>query len=300
MNGRALDQLRRERPRDTRLCITIAALALLAIYAWASGDIGLVDFDGARRAANLRRFLEVDIAPYPLRGTDHGFGDTLQWALGILRERGFEGALRTMAMTTVAIALAASIGFALAQCAARNSVAGRPYGDALGVDGRAWKLARALVSGAFVFLRAIPEYIWAFLLLAMYGPGAWPLVLALAIHNAGILGRLGAESIENLPPRPLAALRGLGGGRAQIAALGATPLLLNRYLLYVFYRFETCVREATVLGMLGVASLGYWIEDARTKQYYDEMVLLVGSGALLVLAVDLLSALVRGRLRRAG
>ena len=60
---------------------------------------------------------------------------------------------------------------------------------------------------------------------------------------------------------------------------------------------ETCVREATVLGMLGVVSLGYWIQDARAKQYYDEMILLVAVGAAIVLVADLASALARRYVR---
>ena len=71
-----------------------------------------------------------------------------------------------------------------------------------------------------------------------------------------------------------------------------------RGLLLFFYRFETCVREATVLGMLGVVSLGYWIQDARAKQYYDEVLVLVLFGAALVLAADLTSAVARYSIRR--
>jgi len=77
------------------------------------------------------------------------------------------------------------------------------------------------------------------------------------------------------------------------------PLALPRFLLYFFYRFETCVREATVLGMLGVVSLGYWIQEARARQTYDELLLFVGLGALLVLAADAVSIAARGWLRRA-
>ena len=55
---------------------------------------------------------------------------------------------------------------------------------------------------------------------------------------------------------------------------------------------------ATVLGMLGVVSLGYWIQDARSKHYYDEMLFFVALGALIVLAGDLVSALSRAALRR--
>jgi len=53
-----------------------------------------------------------------------------------------------------------------------------------------------------------------------------------------------------------------------------------------------------VLGMLEIVSLGYWIQDARAKQYYDEMLLLVAVGACIVLAADLASALARRFLRR--
>ena len=59
------------------------------------------------------------------------------------------------------------------------------------------------------------------------------------------------------------------------------------------------MREATVLGMLGVVSLGYWIQDARARQFYDQMILFVMLGAVIVLVADLFSALVRSKLRRA-
>jgi len=267
------------------------------VYAWTCGDIHVDDLDLARRAQNLERFVHDDLAPYSLRGQEHTWTDVGAWAWNIAVSRGLEGALQTLAMATVAITLSAIVAFLLLWCAARTSATSHPYGDGRGSESMAWRVLRLSTTALFVYLRAIPEYIWAFLLVAMLGPSAWPLILALAIHNSGILGRLGAETVENLPPRPLLALRSLGATRTHIALFAATPGFLSRFLLYVFYRYETCVREATVLGMLGIASLGYWIEDVRTKRYYDEMVLLVAMGALLVLCVDLLSAWVRRRLR---
>ena len=59
------------------------------------------------------------------------------------------------------------------------------------------------------------------------------------------------------------------------------------------------MREATVLGMLGMGSLGFWIVDARARTRYDEMLFYVLAGALLVLAGDLVSAAVRRAVRRA-
>ncbi len=74
-----------------------------------------------------------------------------------------------------------------------------------------------------IFARAIPEYIWAFLFLAVLGPIAWPLVLALAVHNTGILGRLGAEVVENTESPPLTALRALGATRSQMVFSALFP-----------------------------------------------------------------------------
>jgi phosphonate transport system permease protein len=297
---RTLDDLRRDKPRDVGVRATIAFLVALVVYAWTCGDLAFSDFDLERRMANLERFVHVELAPFPLREGDHGLGAHLAWARDLALRHGLEGAWRTLCLATAAIVLAAVLAWVLSWFAASTMASARPFQDAFGRGGQLWWLLRTPARFGFVFLRAIPEYVWAFLLLATLGPGAWPVVLALAIHNAGILGRLTAETLENLPPRPLQAARGLGASRIQLALLVATPASFSRFLLYVFYRFETCVREATVLGMLGVVSLGYWIEDARTKQYYDEMAFYLLFGGALVLVVDLLSALARRIVRRQG
>lgn len=298
-------ELHRTRPRSRLLRVSLVLLAALVVWAWSSGDFDWSDLFSARRLENVRRFFAVEITPFPLR--EHGWDAEVfgEWARGLWSERGGRGALATLAIAVLAIAFAGAAAIALAPFAARNLASARPFerldshsASALSARAFAWRALTTCVRALLVFLRAIPEYIWAFLFLAMLGPSAWPAVLALAIHNAGILGKLGAETIENLESRPLSALRGLGATRAQVWHAAIVPLSLSRFLLYFFYRFETCVREATVLGMLGVVSLGYWIQDARSKHYYDEMLFFVALGALIVLAGDLVSAAARAALRK--
>jgi phosphonate transport system permease protein len=246
----------------------------------------------------VRRFVTVDVVPFEMRDKPFSLSAYAAWAWRLVVDRGFEGARATLSMSVVAITLAALWAYALLFFAARNLATSTPFEN----EARralSWRVVTGCVRAFLIFLRAIPEYIWAFLLLAMLGSSAWPAILALAIHNSGILGKLGAETVENLDPRPLRALRWLGASRKQIAVGAVTPLFLSRFLLYFFYRFETCVREATVLGMLGVVSLGYWIQDARSRQFYDEMVLFVALGAVIVLLADLVSALVRHKIARA-
>ena len=210
-------------------------------------------------------------------------------------------------MATLAIAISGLMSWFFAPLAAATVATSRPFENAgenggesaPGREERGWRLLRTGVRGLMILMRSVPEYILAFLLLAVLGPGnAWPAVLALVLHNSGTLGRLGAETIENLDPSPMRTLISIGAARRGVLFTSVFPLALGRYLLYFFYRFETCVREATVLGMLGVVSLGYWIQDARAKLYYDEMLLLIGVGAAIVLAADFASALARRFVRR--
>lgn len=297
--------LHRERPRSRLVRLSIVALAALAAYAWFSGEIAYEDMFTPRRAENLHRFLTVDVQPFELRDKPFEFSSYWSWAWNLGIDRGFAGARATLAIAVVAITLAALAGAALCLFAARNVASARPFERASdsarksASGASAWTVLASVTRALLVFLRAIPEYVWAFLFLAMLGANAWPAILALALHNAGILGKLGAETVENLDPRSLRALRALGASRAEVAVAGIFPLSLSRYLLYVFYRFETCVREATVLGMLGIVSLGYWIQDARSRQFYDQMLLFVALGAFIVLVADLFSAIVRAKLRRA-
>ncbi|MBI5364023.1 MAG: ABC transporter permease subunit [Planctomycetes bacterium] len=302
-----IDALRRARPRSRLLRLSLVLLALLVVWAWTAGDFDWADLVSERRGENVRRFFAEEVTPYPLREAGWSRAGVVDWAAGLWSDRGARGVTATLSIAVLAIALAGAAALLLSPFAARNLASARPFefgADApRGAGGGGafrWRVLTGVTRALLILLRAIPEYVWGFLFLALLGPSAWPAVLALAIHNAGILGKLGAETIENLEARPLVALRDAGATRTQAWFGAVLPLSLARFLLYFFYRFETCVREATVLGMLGVVSLGYWIQDARSKHYYDEMLFFVALGACIVLLGDLVSAAVRAALRRTG
>ncbi len=298
-----LARLYRARPRSRFVRGSVVMLVTIVAYSWLAGDFGLGAIDGPRRLAIVERFLG-ELRPYPLQGEAFELAIAVDWAGALMAERGWAAARSTLAIAVASIVLAALVGLLLAPFAARNVASVEPFGLVSATASRrrrlGWRLVVASSRAVLTLVRSIPEYVLAFLLLAIMGPTAWPVVLALALHNAGILGKMTAEVVENLEPGPLAALRGLGATRPQIAIFGLFPLITPRFLLYFFYRWETCVREAMVLGMLGTVSLGYWIVDARARNHYDEMVFLVLVGAALVVVGDLLSSWLRGRIRRSG
>lgn len=247
-----------------------------------------------RRVTNLGRFVE-DLAPAPLRDGG-GWGDVMDWAGQLLAESGWEAIGRTLALGTAAALLAGGIALGVMPWASRQLPSSQPWQTVVG--GRPWRkvAARGLQGGSMVG-RALPEFLLAFLLLQLFGPTVWPLILALVIHNGGILVRLGAEITDNVPRVVPQVTLSAGSGRLVTFLGGVLPQIFNRLLLFLFYRWETCLREATVLGVLGVASMGALIAESRARLRYDELLFWMLMGAGLVVMADLVSEAVRRRLR---
>lgn len=265
-------------------------------------EIEWYDLFSARRSANIRRFAN-EIYPFPLRDKPFRFDELWRWTKDILVDRGIAATFATFAISVVAIVLSGVSASVFILPAARNLATSNPF-----ISGRnpnsifqiwKWKIVVLFVRSWFVLARVVPEYIWAFLLIGILGPGAWPAILALAIHNFGILGRLGAEVVENVDPKTPIALRSIGLTRFQIFFSAIVPTSFSKWLLFFFYRWETCIREASVLGMLGISSLGFWVRDSRARDRYDEMFLLILLSSMLVLLVDLISAVTRYFVRNA-
>jgi phosphonate transport system permease protein len=266
----AVEQLWQRRQRSKLVRLTIALAAIATAWAWLFSDITFADLFTEQRLNNWQRFWTKDVVP----DAPNGIG---VWLAEQMNSYGYKAIFATLAISVVAIFLAGASGMLLSFGAART------------IGGLQPSRFSPLIRIACIVLRAIPEYVLAFLLLAIFGATAWPAILALAIHNAGILGRLGGEVVENLPRRPLQSLDALGATRAQLATNAVFPMGVARYLLYFFYRFETCVREATILGMLGVISIGYYVVEARAHNDYAQMLLLICLGAVLVFIADVVS-----------
>ena len=142
-------------------------------------------------------------------------------------------------------------------------------------------------------LRSISELIWAIFFVSAVGLGPFPGALALGVNFGGILGRLYAEAIENIDPKPLEALRATGASHVQTILFAVLPQVLPQIVSYNLYWFEVGVRSATVLGMIGAGGIGF--ELVTTIRLYEfrqtSAILLVILG--LVTVIDQASALLR-------
>ena len=196
-----------------------------------------------------------------------------------------QGTWETLAMSALGTALAAAAGLLLALPASRLH-----EGDAA----RARTPARLLLNA----LRAIPELVWAALLLIAAGLGPFAGTLALAVHTTGVLGRLFAEALENAPPGPAAALRAQGVGHGRLFLYATLPQVLPQLLSYTLYRWENNIRAAAVLGVVGAGGLGQLLSFHMGLFHMGKTATILAAMLLLVALVDALSYAARRWLTR--
>ncbi|MBD2432889.1 MULTISPECIES: PhnE/PtxC family ABC transporter permease [Fischerella] len=166
-----------------------------------------------------------------------------------------------------------------------------------GNGGMGRNLVSLLTRFLLLFSRAVPEPIWALIFLFVLFPGILPGAIALAIHNFGILGRLMAEVIENLDQRPLRSLTALGASNSQVFIYGVLPATIPRFLAYILYRWEVCIRATVIVGLVGAGGLGRLLTEQMSNFDYQGLLttLIVFIG--LTFVVDVISASVRRSLR---
>jgi phosphonate transport system permease protein len=148
------------------------------------------------------------------------------------------------------------------------------------------------------FARAIPELVWASMMLIAAGLGPFAGTLALAAHTTGVFGRLFAESLENVHPEIEASLR-INGSSALSAFLYATlPQALPQILSYTMYRWENNIRAAAILGVVGAGGLGQMLKYHLSLFQMSSAATVMIAMFALVAAVDALSFATRRWLTR--
>ncbi len=188
--------------------------------------------------------------------------------------------LETLAMSALGTLIAAVLGLLLALPASRTHAQDKA---------RFKGITRLLLNA----LRSIPELVWAALLLIAAGLGPLAGTLALALHTTGVLGRLFAEAIENVPEGPGFALRLRGVGEGRVFCYATLPQVLPQLLSYTLYRWENNIRAAAVLGVVGAGGLGQMLAFHMGLFQMSETSAILLAMIALVALVDACSYLAR-------
>jgi phosphonate transport system permease protein len=141
--------------------------------------------------------------------------------------------------------------------------------------------------------RAINEMVFAMLFVVAVGLGPFAGVLALWIHTSGILAKLFSEAVEAIDPQPVEGIRSTGASAMHEIVYGVIPQVIPLWISFTLYRFESNVRSASVVGMVGAGGIGVVLwEIIRGFQYAETgavMLIII----LSVSIIDLVSARIR-------
>ena len=244
-----------------RACWWVAGLAVLVVASFASLDLQWAQFLGPGAAASMLRFAAEFFPPDVSRA---------------FVAKVAQASAETLAMSLLGTVLAAIGGLVLALPASRLFIGDRAPGR---------RPTRLLLNA----LRAVPELVWAALLLISAGLGPFAGTLALALHTTGVLGRLFAEAIENADPGPGFALRAQGVGRLRVLLYATLPQLLPQLLSYTLYRWENNIRAAAVLGVVGAGGLGALLSFHMGLFHMQKTCTVLIAMLLLVALVDAVS-----------
>lgn len=109
---------------------------------------------------------------------------------------------------------------------------------------------------AMTLSRSIHEIVWALFFVAAVGLGALAGVLAIAVRSVGFIAKMSAEAIEDLDPRPVEAIRAVGGSEFQVFIYAILPQVLPIVIGVVIFEWEINIRRSSVLGLVGAGGLG--------------------------------------------
>jgi phosphonate transport system permease protein len=195
----------------------------------------------------------------------------------------FDALLVTLEIAAAATLISAILSLFLGPLAARNAAPN----TAVRLGGRLLLL----------IIRSIPELILAIVLIIITGLGPQAGTLALAVVGVGLLGKLIADSLEEAPTGPQVAVRSVGGTRTQVFFSATARLSVPAFIGHILYLFDSNIRSATVLGIVGAGGIGYYLIDATRVSRYDQVTAFVLVLVLAVLVVEGISVAVRRVLR---
>jgi phosphonate transport system permease protein len=142
-------------------------------------------------------------------------------------------------------------------------------------------------------LRAVNEFVFALMFVTAVGLGPFAGMLALGVHTGGVLGKLLSEAIEAIDPGQMESVAAVGAPRPHVIAFGVVPQVMPNFLSYILLRFESDIRSASVIGMVGGGGIGFYLWDTIRAFNDREAATVILLIVAMVMCVDVVSARIR-------
>lgn len=241
------------------------ALIIIAIYVWSSRGVGFNIVEIVRDLPLFFSLLGEMVPP--------------NWAYG---RRVIPALIETIQIAVMSTIIGTFFAVPLTLLAARNTSPNR--------------LLYFAAKGLMNLLRTIPELLYASILVAGVGLGAFSGMLALVIFSTAVISKLTSESLESIDGGPMEAIAAAGGNRLEVIRYAVVPQILPAFGSYSLYVFEINIRVSTVLGLVGAGGIGVPLQTSLNLFRYQNAATIILVTFVFVMLIDYASTRLRERL----
>ena len=154
-------------------------------------------------------------------------------------------------------------------------------------------LVRFLTRRGLDTIRGVDVLIWALVFVGVVGLGPFAGILAIAVSDSGTFGKLFSETIETADRKPIESVLSTGGSELLAIRFALIPQVLPVIISQVLYYFESNVRSATIIGIVGAGGIGLQLSEQIRTYDFDQVAFVIVMILVTVAAIDW----VCGRLR---
>lgn len=147
--------------------------------------------------------------------------------------------------------------------------------------------------GVIAICRSFHPIIIAILFVKAVGFGALAGVLALIVGSIGFVGKLFAESIEEISLKQVEAVRATGAGFMNVLIMAVQPQVLPRFIGFATYQLDSNLRNSTMVGIVGGGGIGATLFTAYQRFDFDYVLAILIVTIALIMAAEVLSGWIR-------
>jgi phosphonate transport system permease protein len=142
-------------------------------------------------------------------------------------------------------------------------------------------------------IRGVDALIWALVFVGVVGLGPFAGILAIAVSDTGALGKLFSEAIESAEERARESVLASGGTSLLAVRFGLLPQVLPIIAGQILYYFESNVRSATIIGIVGAGGIGLQLSEQIRTYDFDQVAFAVIMILITVAVIDMISSRLR-------
>ncbi|HWD86562.1 MAG TPA: phosphonate ABC transporter, permease protein PhnE [Mucilaginibacter sp.] len=162
------------------------------------------------------------------------------------------------------------------------------------------KWVRNTVRFLIGFERSVPEIVILLLFIAAYGLGPMAGIVALSLGCIGMIGKLLADTIEELDSVMMESIESVGANKWQIINFGVLPQIMPSLISFTLFRFEINIRLSVLLGAVGAGGIGYELEYSFNMLQYHRAMTAVIIIMVMVFGIERLTATIREKIAGEG